>query len=153
MTVLHKDPHVRNITSSLFSGGRSVTVDINRDTASRLGLSVLAIDNALYDAFGQRIISTIYTQSSQNRVILEAMPGFITDPQSLGILQIPLPDGTNIPLSTLATIRTGAVPWLSHGKINSRQQSLVLIRRRVSHWKAQWKRSNGQNRQLAFLSL
>src|SRR5690606_15963172 len=80
------------------------------DTASRLGLSVLAIDNALYDAFGQRIISTIYTQSSQNRVILEAMPGFINDPQSLGMLQIPLPDGTNVPLSTLATIRTGAIP-------------------------------------------
>jgi len=109
-TTLKKDPHVRNITSSLFSGGRSVTVDINRDTASRLGLSVLAIDNALYDAFGQRIISTIYTQSSQNRVILEAMSGFITDPQSLGMLQIPLPDGTSIPLSTLATIRTGAAP-------------------------------------------
>jgi len=110
VTALNKDPHVRNITSSLFSGGRSVTVDINRDTASRLGLSVLTIDNALYDAFGQRIISTIYTQSSQNRVILEAMSGFITDPQALGMLQIPLPDGTNIPLSTLATIRTDAVP-------------------------------------------
>ncbi|WP_350282661.1 efflux RND transporter permease subunit [Nitrosomonas sp.] len=110
VTALNKDPLVRNITSSLFSGGRSVTVDINRDTASRLGLSVLTIDNALYDAFGQRIISTIYTQSSQNRVILEAMSGFITDPQALGRLQIPLPDGTNIPLSTLATIHTGAVP-------------------------------------------
>jgi len=110
VAALKKDPHVRNITSSLFAEGRSVTVDINRDTASRLGLSVLAIDNALYDAFGQRIISTIYTQSSQNRVILEAMPGFINDPQSLGMLQIPLPDGTNVPLSTLATIRTGAVP-------------------------------------------
>lgn len=109
-TALKKDPYLHNITSNIFSGGRSVTVDINRDTAGRLGLSVLAIDNALYDAFGQRIISTIYTQSSQNRVILEAMPGLITDPQSLGILQIPLPDGTSVPLSTLATIRTGAVP-------------------------------------------
>lgn len=109
-TALKQDPRLHNITSNIFSGGRSVTVDINRDTAGRLGLSVLAIDNALYDAFGQRIISTIYTQSSQNRVILEAMPGLIADPQSLGMLQIPLPDGTSVPLSTLATIRTGAVP-------------------------------------------
>jgi multidrug efflux pump len=82
-------------------------VDINRDIAGRLGLSVLTIDNALYDAFGQRIVSTIYTQSSQNRVILEAQPGSVTSPQALGDLRIPLPGGTTVPLSTVATIRTG----------------------------------------------
>jgi multidrug efflux pump len=107
---LRSDPHLRNVTSDVLPNGRAVIVDINRDTAGRLGLSALAVDNALYDAFGQRIVSTIYTQSSQNRVILEAMPGSITDPQALGALQIPLPGGTSVPLATVATIRTAAVP-------------------------------------------
>ena len=104
---LKDDPHLQNVTSNVMGGGQAVTVDINRDIAGRLGLSVLTIDNALYDAFGQRIVSTIYTQSSQNRVILEAQPGSVTSPQALGDLRIPLPGGTTVPLSTVATIRTG----------------------------------------------
>jgi len=104
---LKDDSHLQNVTSNVMGGGQAVTVDINRDTAGRLGLSVLTIDNALYDAFGQRIVSTIYTQSSQNRVILEAQPGSVTSPQGLGDLRIPLGNGTTVPLSTVATIRTG----------------------------------------------
>ncbi len=107
---LRSDPHLRNVTSNVMSGGQAVTVDINRDIAGRLGLSVLTIDNALYDAFGQRIVSTIYTQSSQNRVILEALPGSVTSPQALGDLRIPLAGGQNVPLSAVATIRTGPTP-------------------------------------------
>ncbi|WP_210417600.1 efflux RND transporter permease subunit [Novosphingobium sp. EMRT-2] len=109
-TVLKADSHLRNVTTNVLADGRAVVVDINRDTAGRLGLSALTIDNALYDAFGQRIVSTIYTQSSQNRVILEAQPGSITDPQALGALRIPLAGGASIPLSTVATIRTEATP-------------------------------------------
>ena len=109
-TALENDRHLRNVTSDVLSDGRAVVVNINRDTASRLGLSAIAVDNALYDAFGQRIVSTIYTQSSQNRVILQATPGGVTDPQQLGALQIPLPGGTSVPLSTLATIQTQTAP-------------------------------------------
>jgi multidrug efflux pump len=69
-----------------------VVVDINRDAAARLGVTALSIDNALYDAFGQRIISTIYTQSSQNRVILQATPQMLSDPWSAQ-LYIPLSAG------------------------------------------------------------
>ena len=108
--VLKKDKHLNNVTSDVLANGRAVVVDINRDTAGRLGLSALAIDNALYDAFGQRIVSTIYTQSSQNRVILEALPGTVADPQSLGDLRIPLAGGSSIPLSAVATIRTQDAP-------------------------------------------
>ncbi len=104
---LKDDPHLQNVTSNVMGGGQAVTVNINRDIAGRLGLSVLTIDNALYDAFGQRIVSTIYTQSSQNRVILEAQPGSVTNPQALGDLRIPLPGGTTVPLSTIASITTG----------------------------------------------
>ncbi len=107
---LRGDPHLRNVTSNVMGGGQAVTVDINRDIAGRLGLSVLTIDNALYDAFGQRIVSTIYTQSSQNRVILEALPGSVTSPQALGDLRIPLPGGKNVPLTAVAAIRTGQSP-------------------------------------------
>ncbi|GAO55215.1 efflux RND transporter permease subunit [Novosphingobium sp. MD-1] len=109
-TALKADSHLRNVTTNVLADGRAVVVDINRDTAGRLGLSALTIDNALYDAFGQRIVSTIYTQSSQNRVILEAQPGSITDPQALGALRIPLAGGASVPLSTIATIRTEATP-------------------------------------------
>ncbi|WP_190287382.1 efflux RND transporter permease subunit [Novosphingobium sp. LASN5T] len=110
VTALKADSHLRNVTTNVLADGRAVVVDINRDTAGRLGLSALTIDNALYDAFGQRIVSTIYTQSSQNRVILEAQPGSITDPQALGALRIPLAGGASVPLSTIATIRTEATP-------------------------------------------
>ncbi|WP_395337251.1 efflux RND transporter permease subunit [Novosphingobium sp. BL-8H] len=121
-TALQGDRHLRNVTSDVLAHGRAVVVDINRDTAGRLGLSALAIDNALYDAFGQRIVSTIYTQSSQNRVILEATPGSITDPQALGDLRIPVTAAvaensttntaasTSVPLSAVATIRTADEP-------------------------------------------
>jgi len=107
---LGSDRHVQNVTSDVLADGRTLVVDINRDTAGRLGLNALAVDNALYDAFGQRIVSTIYTQSSQNRVILETRPNTMTDPQALGALQIPLPGGTSVPLATIATIRPGVAP-------------------------------------------
>jgi multidrug efflux pump len=82
-----------------------VIVDINRDAAARLGLA-LSVDNALYDAFGQRIISTIYTQSSQNRVI--HTPQMLSIP---GLAQlIPLSSGTQVPLGTIATIHEGEAP-------------------------------------------
>ncbi|TCM22104.1 multidrug efflux pump [Novosphingobium sp. PhB165] len=107
---LQDNRHLRNVTSDVLAHGRAVMVDINRDTAGRLGLSALTIDNALYDAFGQRIVSTIYTQSSQNRVILEALPGSVADPQALGDLRIPVSGTQSVPLSTVATIRTADAP-------------------------------------------
>ncbi|HEX7853670.1 MAG TPA: efflux RND transporter permease subunit [Sphingobium sp.] len=107
---LKQNKYIRNVTSDVLANGRAVVVDINRDTAGRLGLSALTIDNILYDAFGQRIVSTIYTQSSQNRVILEAVGGTVTSPEALAALRIPLPDGTSVPLNTVATIRQTSAP-------------------------------------------
>jgi multidrug efflux pump len=104
------EPSLRNVTSNVLSGGRAVTVTINRDSAARLGLSAQAVDNALYDAFGQRIISTIYGQSSQYRVILEAAPGTLTGPDDLANLNIPLPSGDTTTLSTVAQVGQGNAP-------------------------------------------
>ena len=107
---LSREKTLNDVTANVLGQGAAVVVDIDRDAASRLGLSTLAIDNALYDAFGQRIVSTIYTQSSQNRVILEAMPGMLAGPQGLGNLYIPVAGGKAVALSAVATIRQSTAP-------------------------------------------
>ncbi len=101
---------VRNVTSDQQNRGRSVTVEINRDVAARLGISTAAIDSALYNAFGQRIISTIFTQTTQYRVILESQPGMLASPQSLAQLYVATSAGTAVPLSTVASFREGNAP-------------------------------------------
>jgi len=101
---------VRNVVSDMQERGRAVTVQINRDVASRLGISAAAIDSALYNAFGQRIISTIFTQTTQYRVILESQPGMLTDPASLANLYVATSGGTSVPLSTVARFVEGNAP-------------------------------------------
>ena len=81
-------PQLADVASDLQNKGLQAFVDIDRDAASRLGVSVSAIDDALYDAFGQRLISTIYTQANQYRVVLEAAPRFQLGPDSLGQIHV-----------------------------------------------------------------
>jgi multidrug efflux pump len=101
---------VRNIVSDMQNQGRAVTVKVNRDVAARLGISTASIDSALYNAFGQRIISTIFTQTTQYRVILESQPGMLTDPQALNQLYLQTSSGASVPLSTVATFVEGEAP-------------------------------------------
>ncbi len=101
---------VRNVVSDVQNEGHAVTVAINRDVASRLGISAADVDNALYDAFGQRIISTIFTQSTQYRVILESQPGMLTSPEALQRIYVPVSGGASVPLTAFATITTGEAP-------------------------------------------
>ena len=95
---------VSNISSDAGSNGASAYITIDRDTASRLGVSTSSIDDALYSAFGQRIVSTIFTETNQYRVILEALPDSLRTPASLGNLQLKTGSGVTTPLSSLATI-------------------------------------------------
>ena len=95
---------VSNIASDAGSNGASAYITINRDTASRLGVSSSSIDDALYSAFGQRIVSTIFTETNQYRVILEALPDSLTTPASLSNLPLKTGSGATTPLSSLATI-------------------------------------------------
>ena len=81
-------PQISDVASDLQNKGLQAFVDIDRDAASRLGVSVSAIDDALYDAFGQRLISTIYTQANQYRVVLEAAPRYQLGPESLGQIHV-----------------------------------------------------------------
>jgi len=98
-------PSVKDVATDLQLNGRQVFVDIDRTAAGRYGISVADIDAVLYDALGQRIISTIFTQSNQYRVILEVKPEFRDGPESLGHLYVSAPGGAQVPLSNLAKFR------------------------------------------------
>ena len=100
----------RNVVSDANATGVAVFVDIDRDSASRLGISTAAIDDALYSAFGQRIVSTIFTETNQYRVILEAQQNLLTTPESLGQLQLRTGSGKATPLSAIATITERPAP-------------------------------------------
>jgi multidrug efflux pump len=103
-------PGVRNVASDAGSSGASAYINVDRDTASRLSVTTSSIDDALYSAFGQRIVSTIFTETNQYRVILEAMPDPLATPASLGALQLKTGSGTTTPLSAIATIREQPAP-------------------------------------------
>ncbi|WP_372825765.1 efflux RND transporter permease subunit [Polaromonas sp.] len=97
-------PALRNIASDAGAQGTSAYIKVDRDTASRLGVTTSAIDDALYSAFGQRIVSTIFTETNQYRVILEAMPEQLTTAAALGNLPLRTSSGSTTPLASVATI-------------------------------------------------
>jgi multidrug efflux pump len=97
-------PELADVASDLQDEGLQAYVDIDRDAAGRLGVTPAAIDNALYNAYGQRLISTIYTQSSQYRVVLESDPRAQTNPQLLADLYVPSSNGAQVPVSSFARV-------------------------------------------------
>ena len=101
---------VRNVATDAGATGASVFVTVDRDTASRLGISTASIDDALYSAFGQRIVSTIFTETNQYRVILEALPNQSTNAATLGSLQLKTGAGGTMPLASIATITERPAP-------------------------------------------
>jgi multidrug efflux pump len=103
-------PEVRHVSSDALLRGNAVRVILNRDVAARLGITAAAVDAALYDAFGQRIISTIFTASTQYRVILEGPAGMLTSPDQLARLYIPGNSGAAVPLSAIATFQRSDAP-------------------------------------------
>jgi multidrug efflux pump len=108
-------PQVADIASDLQDQGLQAFVTIDRDTAGRLGVTPAAIDNALYNAFGQRLVSTIFTQATQYRVVLEVKPEFRLGPAALDDIYVPGTGGAQIPLTSVATVseRAGALS-ISH---------------------------------------
>ncbi|MGD0141745.1 MAG: MdtB/MuxB family multidrug efflux RND transporter permease subunit [Rhizomicrobium sp.] len=104
---LKQSSELRNVSTNYLDKGLSATIVIDRDTAARFGITAATIDNALYDAFGQRIISTIFTQSNQYRVILETSPSLQASVASLGAIYLPSAAGGQVPLSAIArTVQT-----------------------------------------------
>ena len=93
-----------DVASDLQDQGLQAYIDIDRDAAGRLGVQPAAIDNALYNAFGQRLISTIFTQSNQYRVVLEVDPRLQTGPTMLNDLYVPASTGQKVPLVAVARV-------------------------------------------------
>ncbi|MDH0443980.1 MdtB/MuxB family multidrug efflux RND transporter permease subunit [Stutzerimonas stutzeri] len=109
---LRERPELTDVASDLQSNGLQIYLDIDRDAAARLGIQVADITDALYDAFGQRQISTIFTQASQYRVVLEAEAGNRLGPQALEQLFVQSEGGTPVRLSSLATLEQRNAPLL-----------------------------------------
>jgi multidrug efflux pump len=105
-------PELEDVTSNYAEAGLSAYVLIDRPTAARFGITPATVDNALYDSFGQRIVSTIFTQSNQYRVILEADPDLQQSLSSLGQLYLPSSTATNgqVPLSAIAKVEEQTAP-------------------------------------------
>jgi multidrug efflux pump len=109
---LKQAPELADVASDLQQSGRSVFINIDRQTAARFGITPATVDSALYDAFGQRIISTIFTQTNQYRVIMEADPKLQHTTASLGDLYLPSSVSTTgqVPLSAIATFTEQTAP-------------------------------------------
>src|SRR6185295_4787029 len=107
---MRKREELRNVTSDAGAQGLAAFIDIDRDTAARLGVTASAIDDGLYSAFGQRIVSTIFTETNQYRVILEAQPGLLTTAESLGKLNLRTSSGEPTPLDAIARISERPAP-------------------------------------------
>jgi multidrug efflux pump len=106
-------PELRDVATDQLTGGLRANITIDRDTASRLGILPQAIDNTLYDAYGQRQVSTIFTQLNQYHVVLEILPSFAQSPDSLKDIYIrpsSMTPNTGAPTANVAAATTSGVP-------------------------------------------
>ena len=138
IAAMAKRPEFNSVVSNLQDQGRIAYVDLDRDKASRLGITAADVDTALYSAFGQRLVSTIFTQANQYRVVLEVAPDYQVSPQSLDdiYLKSSVTD-TSDPGSSAAsagsssdttTTRSGMVKLTSIATIHQRLGSLMNMR-------------------------
>ncbi len=112
LAALRQQPELADVVSNQEDNGLAAYITIDRDSAARLGISVGTVDNALYDAFGQRIVSTIFTQSNQYRVIMEADPAYYRSVDSLASIYVPSAGGGQVPLSAIAKVDVETRPLL-----------------------------------------
>ncbi|MGH8031053.1 MAG: efflux RND transporter permease subunit [Luteimonas sp.] len=119
---LKKNPKLRDVGTDVDSGGLRQNIVIDRATASRLGVSIGAIDGALYGAFGQRQISTIYADLNQYGVVVNALPNQRATPAALDDIQVPGRSGEMIPLGAFAK----QVPGLAPGQVQHQNQYTVM---------------------------
>ena len=103
-------PALRDVNHNLQTGGLQAYLTIDRNAAARYGITAAAIDNALYNAFGQRIVSTIFTQSNQYRVVLELDPALQRSLAALERIYVPSPTGVQVPLTAMARLSERTTP-------------------------------------------
>src|SRR5437762_7382774 len=107
---MHKLPQLQDVATDQQIAAPHMAIEIDRDAASRLGLSASLIDETLYDAFGQRQIATMYTSTNQYKVVLEVSPQFQNDPTALSRIYVSGPNGVQVPLSSLAHMTSKVQP-------------------------------------------
>jgi multidrug efflux pump subunit AcrB len=107
---MQKAPELQDVASDQQIASPHIAINIDRNAAYRLGLSLSAIDQTLYDAFGQRQVATIYTSAHQYKVILEVQPQFQDDPSALSHIYLTTPTGSRIPLSAFASFSNKVEP-------------------------------------------
>jgi len=107
---LNQLSEIQSVSTNYLDKGLSAYIAVDRDTAARFGITAATIDNALYDSFGQRIISTIFTQSNQYRVILESDPSLQDTVKSLSDIYLPSAAGGQVPLDAVAHVEQQPVP-------------------------------------------
>jgi multidrug efflux pump subunit AcrB len=107
---LRELPELTDVATDQQVNGLQISVDVDREKASRLNVLPQAIDDTLYDAFGQRQVSTIFTQLNQYRVVLESEPGFQISPESLKKIYVKSTTGQMVPLTAFARLKTETVP-------------------------------------------
>lgn len=108
--VLKREPLLQDVSSEAQENGLRAFLDVNRERASQMGVSLQAVNDALNDAFGQRQVSTIYGQANQYRVVLEALPEYQSDPSVLSKLYVPGTGGAQVPISAIATLTRTTAP-------------------------------------------
>ncbi len=109
-TRLRQTPVLTDVSSDQENRGLQTTIAIDRDAAARLGVQARAIDEALYDAFGQRLVSTIYTSLNQYHVVMEAAPEYQQRPDGLQQIYVRSSSGRLVPFSTFATYQADTAP-------------------------------------------
>ncbi|KAG9611001.1 hypothetical protein KCV01_g2790, partial [Aureobasidium melanogenum] len=110
MAQFRRMSQLRDLDSDQQPASKTATIDIHRDTASRLGVTVQAIDDVLYDAFGQRQIATLFTQNNQYHVVMEVSPRFQLDTEALSHLYVRSSKGDLVPLNVVASVVDGVAP-------------------------------------------
>jgi multidrug efflux pump len=134
-------PELADVASDLQDHGLQAWVDIDRNSASRLGVSPAAIDNALYNAFGQRLISTIFTQSTQYRVVLEVKPEFRSGcPEPWPTCTSPAPAGAGAPVGGGAHQRAAGTLAVNTSA-SFRRSPCPSTSRRAWRWATRWRPS------------
>src|SRR6185369_9760519 len=103
-------PQLTDVATDQLTLGSQARLMIDRITASRLGITPVAIDNALYDAFGQRQVATLFTQLNQYHLVLETLPGFQKDPAMLNNIYVKSSSGGAVPLSAFTHFESGTAP-------------------------------------------
>jgi hydrophobe/amphiphile efflux-1 (HAE1) family protein len=102
LEALQKVPELKDVATDQQTNGLQLDIDMDRDTASRLGITAANVDNTLYDAYGQAFVAVFYTQINQYHVVLEVKPEFQKGPESLDDIYVKTSSGTQVPLSAIA---------------------------------------------------